>query len=106
MTPEADKEKHASPKLERQGVWGFLTDHETEELAFDEDQLRTTAQVYAGMADEASSHDDPDAEPLSAVNAEHPSEERDAGGRRVFLVGIAGPSGVGKARWPASWPTS
>ena len=99
---------------------------------------RTTAEVYASMADVAASREDLPAVPLSAVNAEHPSEERDARaggparalrpempestspvmpemlagvcdvnarthnvhnehGRRVFIAGIAGPSGVGKS---------
>lgn len=39
---------------------------------------RTTAEVYASMADVAASREDLPAVPLSAVNAEHPSEERDA----------------------------
>ena len=49
------------------------------------------------MADVAARHEAFPAAPLPAVNAEHPNEERDAIGRRVFIVGVAGPSGVGKS---------
>ena len=94
MCESSQQESAAFPEMENQGVWGPMPKLDPEELASQGDKdsssastdalPRSTAEVYRAMAE-------------LAPRSKDCLAEQNAVGRPVFLVGIAGPSGVGNS---------
>ena len=90
----SQQESAAFPEMENQGVWGPMPKLDPEELASQGDKdsssasidalPRSTAEVYRTMPE------------LATRSNDYPAEQNSVG-RRVIIIGIAGPSGVGKS---------